>query len=260
MASGSTSPGADAAGHPMTRPRADMRSAPVTTTSLRAWVGLAVLGLAVLGLAPLLAAPADARTAEVHLVVKSDLQRLHPNGPPDEPLEPAPTIADRAREVIRAHPNFRQVTVRLEKSETSPNPRVPADFLRLVDAGVDDVVEVSLSYHLRLDSFRASGKAGVQGYVAVYSVPGRRKVLSRAFTAVVSYPGEVTKEAVIQAELAARARGAAVPIEEVELGLLDAAVKERLGRELGVALGAYYPASLPTLSQDAVRDSLGRMA
>ncbi len=225
------------------------------TTSLRMWVSLAMLGLT-----PLLAAPADARTAEVHLVVKADLQRLHPNAPPDEPLEPTPTIADKARELVAAHPAFRQVTVRLAKSESAPNPRVPADFIRLVDNGVDDVVEVNLSYHLRLDSFHASGKAGVQGYVAVYSVAGRRKVLSRAFTVVVSYPGEVTKEAVIQAELDARARGVAVPIEEVELGLLDAAVKERLGRELGAALGAYYPASLPALSEDAVRESLRRMA
>jgi hypothetical protein len=218
------------------------------------------MGLAALGLAPLLAAPADARTVEVHLMVRSDLQRLHPNAPPDEPLEPTPTIAEKAREVIGAHPAFRQVTVRLEKSETAPNPRVPADFLRLVDSGVDDMVEVSLNYHLRLDSFHANGKAGVQGYVAVYSVPGRRKVLSRAFTLVVSYPGEVTKAAVIQAELAARAKGAAVPIEEVELGLLNAAVKERLGAALGAALGAYYPASLPSLSTEAVRESLRRMA
>src|SRR5262245_58589356 len=164
------------------------------------------MGLATLGLAPLLAAPADARTVEVHLVVKSDLQRLHPSSPPDEPLEPTPTIAEKAREVISAHPAFKQVTVRLEKSETAPNPRVPADFVRLVDRGVDDVVEVSLNYHLRLDSFHANGKAGVQGYVAVYSVPGRRKVLSRTFTLVVSYPGEVTKASVIQAELTARSR------------------------------------------------------
>ena len=219
------------------------------------WMGLATLGLTLL-----LPAPAGARTVEVHLVVKSDLQRLHPNAPPDEPLEPTPTLAEKAREVISAHPAFSQVTLRLEKSDSAPNPRVPGDFVRLVDRGVDDVVEVNLNYHLRLDSFHASGKAGVQGYVAVYSVPGRRKVLSRTFTLVVSYPGEVTKAAVIQAELTARSSGTAVPIEELELRLLDAAVKERLGSELGNALGAYYSGSLPLLSKEAVRESLARMA
>lgn len=206
------------------------------------------------------AAPAAARTTEVHLVVKVDLQRLHPNGPPDEPLEPAPSIVDRVRELVSAQPAFRQVTLRVQAGETAPNPRVPADFLRLVDRGVDDVVVVDVSYRVRLDSFRASGKAGVEGQVAVHSVAARRKVLSRPFAVVVSYPGEVTKEAVIQAELAARARGQAVPIEEIELSLLDAAVKQRLARELGAALGAYNPGSLPTLSREAVQDALGRMA
>ena len=86
---------------------------------LRVWIGFAALALV-----PLLASPAGARTVEVHLVVKTDLQRLHPNAPPDEPLEPTPTIADKAREVISAHPTFRQVTVRLEKSETAPNVRI----------------------------------------------------------------------------------------------------------------------------------------
>jgi len=224
-----------------------------------AWTaGIAVAGLLTLASLPMSAA--EARTAEVHLVTKVDLQRLHPSAPPDEPLEPAPAIADKARELVAAHPTFRQVTFRVQTSETAPNPRVPADFLRLVDQGVDDVVVVSLSYYMRLDSFRATGKAGVQGNVAVHSVAGRRKVISRAFTVVVSYPGEVTKEAVLQAELAARVRGAAVPIEEVELGLLDAAVKQRLDRELRAALGVYYPASLPAVSKAAVDDALVRMA
>lgn len=209
-----------------------------------------------LGLAPF----AEARTTEVDLIVKVDLQRLHPSGPPDEPLEPAPAIAQKAREVVERHPAFRQVTLKLRPAETAPNPRVPADFLRLVDQGIDDVVAVDLSYHVRLDSFRATGKAAVQGQVAVHSVAGRRKVLSRSFAVVVSYPGEVTKEAVIQAELAARARGTAVPIEEIELALLDAAVKERLARELGSALGAYNPGSLPMLSKEAVQESLRRMS
>ncbi len=216
--------------------------------------------LALVAATLLLAATAEARTTEVHVIVKVDLQRLHPNAPPDEPIEPAPAVVQKARELVEGHPAFRRVTLKLQTSETAPNPRVPADFLRLVDRGVDDVVVVDLSYHVRLDSFHATGKGGVQGQVAVHSVAGRRKVLSRPFTIVVSYPGEVTKEAVIQAELAARARGAAVPIEEIELGLLDAAVKERLARELGSALGAYNPGSLPTLSKEAVQDALRRMA
>jgi hypothetical protein len=209
------------------------------------------------GLAP---AALEARTAEVHLVVKTDLQRLHPNAPPDEPLEPAPALAQKAREAVTAHPAFGQVTARVATSETAPNPRVPADYVRLVDQGVDDVVVVNLVYHLRLDSFRAVGQAGVQGYIAVHSVAGRRKVSSRAFTVVVSYPGDVSKEAVIQAELGARARGAMVPIEEVELGLLDAAVKQRLDAALRAALGIYYPASLPRLSKEGVEDALVKMA
>jgi hypothetical protein len=215
---------------------------------------------ALVALLTVAAAPAAARTTEVHLVVKADLQRLHPNAPPDEPLEPAPGVTDRARQVVGDHPTLRQVTLRVVTSDSAPNPRVPADFLRLVDQGVDDLIVVNLTYHLRLDSFRASGKAGVQGYVAVHSVAGRRKVASRTFAVVVSYPGEVTKEAVLQAELAARARGAAIPIEEVELGLLDTAVKQRLERELRTALGVYYPASLPQLSSEAVQDALSRMA
>ncbi len=228
------------------------------TQSICGWTGAVVVAL--LALAAVATSVAEARTAEVHLVLKTDIQRLHPNAPPDEPLEPAPAIADKAREAVTTHPTFRGVTVRVASGETAPNPRVPADFLRLVDQGVDDVIVVNLTYHMRLDSFHASGKAGVQGYVAVHSVAGRRKVASRLFTVVVSYPGDVTKEAVLQAELAARGRGAAVPIEEVELGLLDAAVKQRVDRELRAALGVYYPASLPTLSKDAVQDALTRMA
>ncbi len=228
----------------------------------RSWIpGRTTLALAVLAA---LGGPApsgvEARTTEVHLVVKVDLQRVHPNAPPDEPLEPAPAILERAREVVTSHPAFRSVTLRVVTSETAPNPRVPGDFLRLVDQGVDDVVVVSLSYHLRLDSFRATGRAGVEGYVAVHSVAGRRKVVSREFTVLASYPGEVTKAAVIQTELAARGRGAPVPIEEVELGLLDAAVKQRLDGELRAALGVYYPASLPLLSRESVEEALGRMA
>lgn len=202
----------------------------------------------------------EARTTEVHLIVKTDLQRLQPSGPPDEPLEPAPSIQQKARDAVATHPAFRDVSVRIVASETPPNPRVPAEFLRLVDHRVDDVVVVNLSYHLRLDNFRASGSAGVQGFVAVHSVAGRRQVASRAFTVAVRYPGEVTKEAVVQAELAARARGTAVPVEEIELGLLDAAVKERLERELAAALGIYHPASLPQLSRQAVQEAMGRMA
>ncbi len=220
----------------------------------RGWRGFFV------GLLLVLPAVAAARTAEVHLVVKVDLQRTHPGAPPDEPLEPAPAIQDQARDVAAAHPVFGGVTARIVASEAPPNPRVPADFLRLVDHGVDDVVLVQLNYHVRLDSFHASGRAGVQGYVAVFNVAGRRKVASRQFTVTVAYPGDVSKEAVIQAELAARSRGAAVPIEEVELGLLDAAVKAQLGGELAGALGIYHPASLPPLSKEAVQDAMRRMA
>jgi hypothetical protein len=218
---------------------------------------LVLLGFIVSALVP---AGLEARTAEVHLVVKTDLQRLHPNAPPDEPLEPAPAIGQKAREAVAAHPAFREVTARVTAGETAPNPRVPADYVRLVDRGVDDVVVVNLVYHLRLDSFRAVGQAAVQGYVAVHSVAGRRKVSSRAFTVVVAYPGDVTKEAVIQSELGARAKGSTVPIEEVELGLLDAAVKQRLDGALRAALGIYYPASLPRLSRENVEEGLVKMA
>jgi len=219
-----------------------------------AWAALLV------GARLVLPAAAEARTAEVHVVVKVDLQRMHPSAPPDEPVEPAPAIQDRARELAAGHPVFRDVTARFVVGETAPNPRVPADFLRLVDQRVDDVVLVELGYHLRLDTFRASGRAGVQGYVAVFNVAARRKVASRQFSIVVNYPGDVTKEAVVQAELAARARGAAVPVEEIELGLLDAAVKDRLGRELTSALAVYHPASLPPLSRQAAQDAMRRMA
>jgi hypothetical protein len=207
-----------------------------------------------------LPAVAAARTADVHIVVKVDLQRTHPGAPPDEPLEPAPAIQQQARDVVASHPVFRDVTARIQTSEAAPNPRVPADFLRLVDQRVDDVVVVELGYHVRLDSFQASGRAGIQGYVAVFNVAARRKVASRQFNIVAEYPGDVPREAVVQAELAARARGAAVPVEEVELGLLDAAVKERLGRELAAALAVYHPASLPAVSRQAVEDAMRRMA
>jgi hypothetical protein len=219
-----------------------------------------MVGLALLAVLFVLPAPAAARSAEVYLVVQVDLQRLHPNAPADEPLEPTPAIQDRARELIATHPAFREVSVRLATTETPPNPRVPSDFLRLVDHGVDDVVVVNLSYHLRLDSFAATGRAAIQGFVAVHNVAGRRKVASRELRLVVTYPGDVTKEAVIQAELAARGRGATVPIEEVELGLLDAAAKARLAPELSAALGVYHPASLPALSRPAVQDAMSRMA
>lgn len=208
----------------------------------------------------LLPAAAAARTVEVHLVVKVDLQRTHPNAPPDEPLEPAPGIHETAREVVGAHPGFQSITARTLTSETPPNPRVPADFLRLVDAQVDDVVVVDLTYHLRLDSFRASGVAGVQGHVAVHSVAGRRKVVSRSFTVSATYPGDVTREAVLKAEQESSAKGTPVPIEEIELGLLDAAVKERLGQELRSALRVYRPGSLPGVSRERVQDAMRRMA
>ncbi len=202
---------------------------------------------------------AAGRTTEVHLILTVDLQRAQPNGPPDEPLEPAPSVEQRVRQLVAAHPAFRDVTLKVSRSETPPNPRVPADFVRLADQGVDDVVVVHLDYHLRLDNFRASGRAAVRGFVAVWSVAGRRQVVSRPVTAAVGYPGEVTKAAVIQAEVAARARGTMVPVEEVELGLLDAAVKERLERELQAALGVYHPVSLPRLSREAVHEGMGRL-
>lgn len=216
-------------------------------------------GLA-LGVALSLPARVEGRTAEVHLIVTVDLQRLHPNAPPDEPIEPAPSLEQKLRTAIAAHPAFRGVTVRLFASETPPSPRVPAEFLRLVDHGVDEVVVVSLRYQMRLDGFRATGRAGVQGFVAVHSVAGRRKVLSRELGVTVAYPGDVTKEAVLQAELSARGRGATVPVEEIELGLLDRVVKERLEPELSAALGVYNPASLPQLSRQAVQEAMVRMA
>lgn len=219
----------------------------------RPWLGF----LAALLLVP---ATAAARTAEIHLVVKVDLQRTHPNAPPDEPLEPAPAMRETARDLAASHPAFQGVTVRVLTSDMPPNPRVPADFLRLVDNRVDDVVVVDLTYYLRLDGFRASGTAGVQGHVAVHSVAARRKVASRSFTVTAAYPGEVTREAVLKAELESRARGMPVPIEEIELGLLDAAVKARLDPELRAALRVYHPTSLPALSPERVQDAMRRMA
>jgi len=203
---------------------------------------------------------AHARTAEVHVVVKADLQRLQPSGPPDEPIEPAPSAQQKARDLVASHPAFRDVTVRVVASEAPPNPRVPADFLRLIDQGVDEVVVINLGYQLRLDNFRGTGVAGVRGHVAVHSVAGRRQVVSRPFTVVARYPGDVSKESVLQAELAARGRGAPVPIEQIELGLLDQAVKQKLDRELGAALTIYHPASLPQVSRRAVQESIERMA
>lgn len=224
-------------------------------------IPLAILAAGlVLPVALSLPARAEGRTAEVHLIVTVDLQRLHPNAPPDEPIEPAPSIEQKVRDLIAAHPVFRGVTVRLFTSETAPSPRVPAEFLRLVDQGVDEVVVVNLRYQMRLDSFRAAGRAGVQGFVAVHSVAGRRKVLSREFAVTAAYPGDVAKEAVFQAELAARGRGAPVPVEEIELGLLDRAVKARLEPELTAAFSVYNPASLPQLSKQAVQEAMARMA
>lgn len=226
----------------------------MTMTSRRAISPLCVLSL-LIG-----AVMAEARSAEVHVVVKVDLQRVQPVGPPDEPIEPVPAIQQKARDIASSHPAFRDVTLRVVTSETPPNPRVPADFLRLIDQGVDEVVVVNLGYHLRLDNFRAVGVAGVRGHVAVHSVAGRRQVVSRAFAVAVRYPGDVTKEAVLQAELTARARGAPVPVEQVELGLLDAAVKRKLEPELRAALAVYHPPSLPQVSQRAVQESMDRMA
>jgi hypothetical protein len=207
-----------------------------------------------------LASVVDARTVEVHLVVGVDLQRVQRDGPPDEPLEPAPSLEERAREAVLAHPAFRGVSVTVVASQSAPSPRTPADFLRLVDQGVDDLVVVQLDYHARLDGFRASGRAGVRGAVSVHSVAARRKVVSRPVTVTVAYPGDVTKEAVITAELAARADGKAVPVEEVELALVDAAVKQRLGPELAAALSAYRAEALPRLSPAAVQDGMRRLA
>ncbi|MGH7267998.1 MAG: hypothetical protein ACREMB_24540, partial [Candidatus Rokuibacteriota bacterium] len=217
----------------------------------------AILALALLGA---LAATAEARTVEVHLVLGVDLQRAQRGGPPDEPLEPAPSLEDLARETVAAHPAFRGVSVTVVASDSAPSPRTPADFLRLVNQGVDDLVVVQLDYHARLDGFHASGRAGVRGFVSVHSVAARRKVLSRPVTVAVAYPGDVTKEAVITAELAARARGTAVPVEEVELALVDAAVKRRLRPELAVALSAYRAEARPGLSKAAVQDATRRLA
>ncbi|MGH7318643.1 MAG: hypothetical protein ACRELA_03315 [Candidatus Rokuibacteriota bacterium] len=202
---------------------------------------------------------AEARTAEVHLVVRSDLQRLQPSAPPDEPMEPAPSLQQKVREIVTAHPAFRDVTLKVVVSEGAPNPRVPADFMRLVEQGIDEVVVVNLRYQLRLDNFRATGVAGIGGHIAVYSVVGRRQVVSRGIAVTVRYPGDVSKETVVQAELAARARGAPIPIEQVELSLLDAAVKQRLERELGSALGIYHPPSLPQASKRAIEESMERL-
>jgi hypothetical protein len=96
--------------------------------------------------------------------------------------------------------------------------------------------------------------------VAVHSVAGRRQVVSRAFTVAARYPGDVTKEAVLQAEIAARSRGTSVPVEQIELGLLDQAVKAKLDRELGAALGIYHAPSLPQVSKRAVQESMQRLA
>lgn len=219
------------------------------------WRGAIVAALVVL-----VPAAAAARTAEVHVISGADIQRVHPGRPPDEPLEPAPAIGARVPEIVAAHPAFRGVTVRVVTGEVAPSPRTPADFLALVERGVDDVVVVHLDYHVRLDAFRASGTAVVQGVVAVHSVAGRRQVASRAFRVAAAYPGEIAREAVIEAELAARARGQAVPVEEIELGLLDAAVKQGLAPELAAALAVYNPASLPPVSREAVEEGMRRLA
>lgn len=203
---------------------------------------------------------AHARTVEVHLVTSVDLKRVQPSGPADEPIEPAPAMVDRAREVIGTHPAFRDVTLRVVASEVPPNPRVPADFLRLVDQRVDDVMIVRLTYQMRLDAFRASGLAAVRGFVAVYNVAARRQVLSRSFTATAAYPGDVTREAVLQAELQARARGTTIPVEQIELALLDGAVKQRLPGDLSSALGIYHPPSLPQISARAVQEGMELLA
>jgi hypothetical protein len=206
------------------------------------------------------ALPADARTAEVHVVVSVDVQRSHPDRPPDEPIEPKPAVLELARDIVSMHPAFHGVTMRLVNSEVAPNPRAPADFLALVGRAVDDVVVVHLDYHLRIDAFRALGTAGIQGFVAVHSVAGRRQVASRSFKTVASYPGDVTKEEVLQTELAARGGGSMRPVEEIELGLLDTAVKRGLRAELTGALGAYSPASLPPASSESLQEGMRRMA
>lgn len=211
-------------------------------------------------LGTLLAAPAAARTVEVHVVVQTDLQRVQPQGPPDEPLEPAPSAQQLARTLAAAHPAFRGVNLLVFASRVPPNPREPADFLRLVDDGVDEVVVVDLRYHLRLDSFRGSGAAGVRGAVAVHSVAGRRQVLSRTFAVTATYPGDLTREAVIQAELAQRARGSPVPVELLELGLLDGLLKRRLEAALRQALAVYHAPSLPQVSVRRVQETMEELA
>jgi hypothetical protein len=220
-----------------------------------------VVILAALGIGLAVATAAD-RTAEVYLLVATDLQRVHPSGPPDEPVEPEPALIGRARDIITAEFAARQKGVNLLvfTNEAPPSPRVPGDLLKLVDRGVDDVIVVTLSYHARLDSFRASGAAGVRGQVAVHSVVAGRQVASRSFVSAARYPGEVSKEAVLKAELGARARGTPMPVEQVELGLLDQAVKRGLERELLSALGIYHPPSLPRMSSRTVQESLERLA
>lgn len=205
---------------------------------------------------------ASERTAEVYLVLKTDLQRVHPSGPPDEPIEPEPALVSRARDVITRQfaAAYRGVNLLLLTNEVPPNPRVPGDLLRLVDRGVDDVIVVDLRYYARLDSFRAHGVAGIKGHVVVHNVVAGRQVASRTFATGATYPGDVTKEAVLKAELGARARGAPIPVEQVELNLLDDAVKRGFERELLSALGIYHPPSLPRTSARTVQDSLERMA
>jgi hypothetical protein len=207
-------------------------------------------------------AAAAERTAEVYLLVTTDLLRVHPSGPADEPVEPEPALMGRARDVVTAQFAARHQGVNLLvfTNEVPPNPRVPGDLLKLVDRGVDDVIVVNLSYHARLDSLRASGAAVVRGHVAVHSVVAGRQVASRTFVVAARYPGEVTKEAVVKAELGARARGTPVAVEQVELGLLDQAVKRGFERELLAGLGIYHPPSLPRASSRAVQESLERLA
>jgi hypothetical protein len=205
-------------------------------------------------------ARAEGRTVELYLVVRSDLQRQHPGRAADEPIEPSPTLRQRARALVESHPAFRGVTLHVVSDQAAPNPRVPGDFLGLLERRVDEVVVVTLDYHLRLDSFRASGEATIHGHAAVYSVAARRQVLSRVLVATVRYPGTVSREAVLEAEVAARARGSLVPVEQVELELLDRAVKQALEPELRATLGIYHLPSLPQGSPRAVRQSLERMA
>jgi hypothetical protein len=224
-------------------------------------LGLAVLVAGAPGTGLPVAGAAD-RTAEVYLIVTTDLQRLHPSGPPDEPVEPEPALASRARDVVTAQfaARHRGVNLLVFTNEAPPNPRVPGDLLKLVDRGVDDVIVVTLGYHVRLDSFRATGAAGVRGQVAIHSVVAGRQVASRSFVAAARYPGDVTREAVVKAELGARAGGAPIPVEQVELGLLDQAVKRGFARELLSALGVYHPPSLPRTTSRAVQESLERLA